>query len=163
MKLYVKQKVFSFRQQFSVYDAAGSPRYNVEGEFFTFVPKLHIYDTSGRERAMLQGRFSFMPRYKVIVGGMVVAEIVKDFTWLKPRYHIEGNGWQIEGEFWAHDYTITDGGRKIATISKQWFTWGDTYELDIADAADEITALAVMLAIDCVLQANDNAAASATT
>ena len=32
-------------------------------------------------------------------------------------------------------------------------TWGDCYELDIADERDEIAALSVVLAIDCVLAA----------
>ena len=36
-------------------------------------------------------------------------------------------------------------------------TWGDTYELDIADAENEVMALAVVLAIDCVLDAQQNA------
>ena len=36
-------------------------------------------------------------------------------------------------------------------------SWGDTYELDISDNTDEITALAVVLAIDTVLDnANSN-------
>lgn len=33
--------------------------------------------------------------------------------------------------------------------------WGDTYELDIVDPKDELLALAVVLAIDCVLEDND--------
>ena len=39
-------------------------------------------------------------------------------------------------------------------------TWGDCYELDIADARDEIPALAVVLTIDCVMAAAAAASAS---
>ncbi len=53
----------------------------------------------------------------------------------------------------SHDYEITQQGRTIVTIHKQWMTWGDCYELDIADAQDEIVALSVVLAIDCVMAA----------
>jgi hypothetical protein len=35
-------------------------------------------------------------------------------------------------------------------------TWGDSYELDIADTADEIIALAVVLTIDCVVEQQNN-------
>ena len=35
-------------------------------------------------------------------------------------------------------------------------TWGDSYELDIASPADEIIALAVVLTIDCVREAQNN-------
>ena len=34
-------------------------------------------------------------------------------------------------------------------------TWGDSYELDIANPTDEIFALAVVLTIDCVAESND--------
>jgi hypothetical protein len=33
-------------------------------------------------------------------------------------------------------------------------TWGDSYELDILNPEDEIVALAVVLTIDCVTEAN---------
>ena len=36
MKLYIKQKVFSWNDKFSVYDANGEERYFVEGEFFSW-------------------------------------------------------------------------------------------------------------------------------
>ncbi len=45
--------------------------------------------------------------------------------------------------------------------SQEWFTWGDCYALDIADSADEMLALAVVLAIDAV-HAQANAAAAST-
>jgi len=35
MKLYVKQKVFSFRDSFTVKDEFGNDRYNVVGDFFS--------------------------------------------------------------------------------------------------------------------------------
>ena len=91
-----------------------------------------------------------------------MAEIKKEFTFLFPRYTIEGLGWEIDGSFMAHDYQITKNGRNIVTISKEWMTWGDSYELDIADPADELVALAVVIAIDCVTEAGSAAASSAS-
>ena len=35
-------------------------------------------------------------------------------------------------------------------------TWGDCYELDIVDPADELIALAVVLTIDCVIASSNN-------
>lgn len=42
-------------------------------------------------------------------------------------------------------------------IKQKVFTWGDSYELDIENAEDEIIALAVVLTIDCVMEANSAA------
>jgi len=157
MKLYMKQKIFSWNDKFSVYDENGAERYFVEGEFFSWGKKLHVYDKMQQEAAFIrQELFTFLPKFIVSVNGQDIAEIVKEFTFFKPRYRIDGLGWEIDGDFWDHDYEITKNGRTIIRLSKEWFTWGDCYELDIENPEDEIVALAVVLAIDCVLAAQKN-------
>ena len=161
MKLYIKQKVFSWGAKFTVKDENGSDRYFVQGEVFSWGRKLHVTDLNGREVAFIQQKvFSFLPKYFVFVNGQQIAEIVKEFTFLKPKYRIEGLDWDINGRFLAHDYEITRNGRTIVTIQKEWMTWGDSYELDIADPRDEIVALSVVLTIDCVMAAAAAASAS---
>ena len=163
MKLYIKEKVFSWGDKFTVKDAYGEDKYIVEGEVFTFGKKLHVYDRAGREVAFIkQEIWSFLPRYYVFCGDRQIAEIKKEFTFLFLRYTIDGLGWEIDGSFMAHDYQITKQGRKIVTISKEWMTWGDSYELDIADPADELVALAVVISIDCVTETASAAASSAS-
>jgi len=157
MKLYIKQKIFSWNDKFSVYDASGEERYFVEGELFSWGKKLHVYDQAQREAAFIrQELFTLMPKFIVSINGQDIAEIVKEFTFFKPKYRIDGLGWAIDGDFWDHDYEITKNGRTIVSLSKEWFTWGDCYELDIESPEDEIVALAVVLAIDCVLEAQKN-------
>ncbi len=154
MKLYIKQKMFSWADHFAVKDENGQDRYSVEGELFSWGKKLHVYDMTGNETAFIQQKvLSFLPKYSVFVGGRQVAEIVKELSFLRPRYSIEGLGWDIGGSFWAHDYEITRTGKPIVAIHKEWMTWGDCYELDIADPRDEVVALAVVLTIDCVMAA----------
>ena len=53
--------------------------------------------------------------------------------------------------------TLIDYNYRVS-IHKAWMSWGDTYELDISDDTDEITALAVVLAIDTVLDNANNSA-----
>lgn len=162
MKLYIKQKVFSWGAKFTVKDEAGNDRYFVQGEVFSWGRKLHVTDSNGKEVAFIQQKvFSFLPRYFVYVNGEEIAEIVKEFSFFRPKYKIEGLGWDISGDFWSHNYMISRNGNPIVSIQKEWMTWGDSYELDIADSRDEIVALAVVLTIDCVMAAQ--AAASAST
>lgn len=162
MRLIIKQRVFSWTDRFRVWDEDDRDRYYVEGEFFSFGKKLHITAADGREVALVQQRvFSFLPRFFVWVDDVQVAEIVKEFTFFHPRYTIDGLGWDVEGDLLAHDYSISQEGREIVTIHKEWLTWGDCYVLDIADSKDTVTALAVVLAIDCVSAAAATRAASA--
>jgi uncharacterized protein YxjI len=159
MKLYIKQQVFSWTDRFTVKDEAGQDKYFVEGEFFSLGKKLHVNNMFGNEVAFLQQKvFSLMPRYFVFVNGQQIAEIDKEFSFLHPRYTIEGLGWEIVGSFWAHDYQIIRDNQLIVTIRKEWMTWGDCYELEIADPRDELVALSVVLAIDCAMAAEAAAA-----
>ena len=158
MKLYIKEKVFSWGDKFTVWDAYGNEKYFVEGEVFSFGRKLHVYDLQGREVAFIrQEVWTWLPKYHVFVGGSQIATVRREFSWFTPRYTVDGLGWDVEGNFWQHDYDVTQNGRSVVSINKEWMTWGDSYELDIAPGADELVALAVVLTIDCVVeQQNDN-------
>lgn len=161
MKLYMKQKVFSFKDKFYIKDENGEDKYYIEGELFSIGKKLHIYDMQNNELAFVHQKvLSFMPRFFVYVNGTQVAEIVKKISLFKPKYIIDGLGWEINGDFFSHDYTITENGRDIVSIHKAWMSWGDTFELDIVDGSNEVLTLAVVLAIDCVMDAQAAAASS---
>ena len=154
MKLYMKQKVFTFGDQFSIYDENGVVVYTVEGEVFTFGKKLHLLDPRGNELLYISEKvWSFMPRYEIYRGDELIAEVVREFRLFSSGYHVELLGWQVEGEFLDHDYQILgEDGHIVAQMSKQWFTWGDSYEIDVRDDANASAALAVMLVIDACIE-----------
>ena len=158
MKLLIEEQVFTWRDRFTVMDEAGVERYYVEGELFSWGRKLHVTDLKGREVAYVEQQlFTFLPRYAVYAGGVLIGEVVKEFSFFRPRYTVEGADWDVEGDFWDHDYTVFRGGVPVVSIQKEWFTWGDCYTLDIRDPRDEIQALALVLAIDCAVeQANSH-------
>ena len=157
MKLYMKEKVFSWGDRFTVKDENGWDKYYVEGEVFSLGKKLHLLNIHNEEVAFIQQKlFTWMPRFTVSVAGRQIAEIRKEFTLFFQRYVIDGLGWEIEGSVWSHEYVIRKNGRIIVQVEKEWFNWGDSYVLDIADPADELIALAVVLTIDCVAEASRN-------
>ena len=152
MKLFIKQKVFSWSDRFTVRDEVGNDRYFVEGELFKLGHHLHIFDDSHNEVAYIQQKlFSFKPRYFIYKGGEMAAELVKEITFLKQKYTFSGLPWLLEGKFTLHEYSLSDTetGAAVMNVGKQWFTWGDSYMLDIADDADEVLCLAAVIAVDC--------------
>ncbi len=155
MKLYIQQRIFTFGDKFNIYDEAGNERYYVEGEVFTFGKKLHLYDVQGRELAYIEQKiWSFMPRYEVYVDGELEATVDKEFTFFRQQYTVTGKDWQVDGDFFDHEYDITEGDNLVVSVSKEWFTLGDAYEIDIRDSTDEIAALAVTLIIDACIEAS---------
>jgi uncharacterized protein YxjI len=160
MKLYIRQKVFSWGDKFHVFNEFEEDQYCIKGEVFTLGKKLHLYDMSGDELAFIHQKvMSFRPKYYISRNGVDIAQIIKKFTFFRQEYLVDGLGWTVSGDFWAHEYEISAIGRTIASISKRWFSWGDTYEIDIADDADKVMALCVVLVIDAVLAAQSRTAA----
>lgn len=161
MNLYLKQKVFSWGDKFTVYDGNGEPVFYVKGEVFSFGKKLHLYDVSGEElRFIYQKLFSFRPKYYINKNGIDIAEVVKQITFFHQSYYVSGFNWNVEGDFFAHSYEILSPTGRVARISKHWFTWGDTYEISTENGYDDIDVLAVVLVIDACLAAANTADAS---
>ena len=156
MKLYLKQKIFSFRERFFVYDEFGNEKYSVEGALFSIGKRLRVYDMNGNEVAFIKQRvLSFTPRYKIFIGGKEIAEVVKHFTLFKPHYSVLGTNWEVNGDFLDHNYAVYDNNLPVATVRKEWMTWADTYSIDIAPYADELTALATVLVIDAAMDTGE--------
>ena len=163
MRLYAKEKIFSLRTIFNIVDEHNNPCYGVRGEIFTFGRKLHVMDRRGTEVAFLRQRlFRFLPTFDIYIGDRLAATITKRFTLLRPSYVIRDCDWTVEGDFLSHDYSMYDGrGHEVASIHKRWLSFGDCFELDVPDKRNEILAVCMMLAIDCVM--DDQAAAANTT
>ena len=154
MKFYIRQKVFSWRDKFSIVDEFGSNQYYAESEGISCGKKLHLTDMSGNELAFIYEKFmSFAPRYYISQYGQTVAEVVKEFSFFRPRYRIEGLGWRVEGDVFDHDYVLVDQNNfTVASVCKAWLSWGDAYEIDIASDSDPVIVLATVLIIDAALE-----------
>ena len=163
MKLFIKQKVFSWRDRFSVKDESQRDRWFAQGEIFTFGRKLHVYNADGVEAAFIRQKvFSFLPRYYIEIDG-VEFEFVREFTFLRPKYTIRNLDWTVDGNFWEHEYAVLDSQGEVMRIAKAWLSWGDFYELDISDEQNELLCLCVALAIDCINADAANTAASSVS
>lgn len=162
MKLYIKQKVFSWGDKFSVMNENGEDVFFVKGEVFSIGKKLHIYDTNENELAFIKQKvLSFLQKFYIIQNGNEIAEVVKKITLLTQKYIVNGLDLEISGDFLAHNYSVMNrNGDEVMCVTKKWLTWGDTYEIDTHDALDPVTAVAILIIIDACL-ANESSAANA--
>lgn len=158
MHYSIKQQVFSWRDRFTVKDVAGNDVYFVEGELFSWGKKLSVYNASGNEVLYIQQNLlNWLPNYSLFIDEVEVATVRKELTFFRPSYTIHGLNWEVEGSVWAHDYQIWEDDKLVASINKEWFTWGDSYSLDIQDEAHSLIALGVIIVIDCVMAAEQAA------
>ena len=83
------------------------------------------------------------------IGDRYAGCITKEFSFFRPKFNIEYNGWHVDGDWFEWDYSILDiSGRQVATVSKELWNWTDTYAIDIYDPQDALYALMLVLAID---------------
>ena len=161
-QLYIKQKVFSLSGKFSVKDDQENEVYFVEGSFLQIPKTFSIMDTARNEVALITKKtFSWLPTFFVEVNGQEAVTIKKHFTFLKPRYSIDAAGIEVRGNWWDMDFEVLQNGELIGSVSKKWFTWGDSYELQIVNDAMEALLVAIVVAIDCA-KADQNAASGAS-
>lgn len=149
MKLLFKQRFFSWFDSYDIYDEAGNTVYVVKGQL-SWGHCLKIFDAFDNEIGTVQERiFTLLPKFEMYLRGQYVGCISKEFTFLKPKYDIDCNGWHVEGDFFEWDYDILDGaGTCIAQVTKQLLNWTDTYVIDVQNPDDALCALMLVLAID---------------
>ncbi|MEK5392680.1 LURP-one-related family protein [Margalitia sp. FSL K6-0131] len=162
-QLYIKQKVFSLSGKFTVKDEQEKDVYYVEGSFMKIPKTFSILNTTRDEVALITKKvFSFLPKFFVEVNGREVLTIKKELSFFKARYTIDSAGIEVHGNWWDMDFQVFQHGELVGKVSKEWFTWGDSYKVQILNEEMEAIMIALVVAIDCV-KADDAAASSAAT
>ena len=149
MKLLFKQRMFSWFDSYDIYDEAGNVFYTVRGQL-AWGHLLRIYDAHGREVGCIKERvLTWLPQFEMYLGDRYVGSIRKELSFFRPRFVIDCNGWQVEGDWFEWDYRILDDrGQCIAYVNKELFNWTDTYTIDVRDPNHATCILMLVLAID---------------
>ncbi|MCC5803746.1 LURP-one-related/scramblase family protein [Rossellomorea vietnamensis] len=159
-QLYIKQKVFSLSEKFTVKDQDEKDVYYVEGSFMK-VPKTFTIMNQDRDEVALITKkvLSFLPTFFVEVNGQEVVTIKKELSFLKAKYSIDAEGIEVEGNWMDMNFQVLHQGRVVGEVGKEWFSWGDSYRVQILEEEMETVILALVIAIDCVKadQANNTA------
>lgn len=150
VKLLIKQRVFSWTDTYDIYDAMGMPKYYVKADLFTLGHRLHIYNCqTGLEVGVIQEKvFNWLGKADITVGGIMKGSISRRWSWFHPKYSVDYNGWNIEGDFLGWDYSILSGTGIVAKISRELMHWGDTYAITVRNDEDEQDVLIMALSID---------------
>ena len=149
MKLYFKQRFFSWFDSYDVWNESGHVAYTVQGRL-SFGHLLEIHDPNGNRLGSVQEEIlTLLPRFALYENDQYVGSIKKKFTLFFKQFELDCEGWVIDGDPLGWDYSVTDrDGNLIMTVSKELLRLTDTYVLDIVDPRHSLRCLMIVLAID---------------
>lgn len=148
MKLYFKQRMFSWFDSYDVYYGDGSVAFTVEGKF-AWGHRLHVLDKTGAHVGTVQQEFALMPRFALYEGGRYRGCIRRKFHFIQKEYSFDCNGWKVFGDWLEWDYHIVDErGILIAHVEKEIFRMTDTYVIDVVREEDALLSLMFVIALD---------------
>ncbi len=84
---------------------------------------------------------------------------MKKITLFKDKYTVDISGtddYKVTGNFWNYEYIFTRKGKKVAFVSKKFFSWSDTYGIAIVRGEDDILILAAAIVIDMVSHGDEH-------
>ena len=121
----------------------------------SFGHQLTFRDMSGNELAFIKQKiFSWGPTYEIYRDGQLFAIVKKElFSFFKHVFTVDVPGPDdlvAEGNFWEVEFIFSRGERQVAVVSRQWFSWTDTYGVEIVENEDDVLILASAIVIDMV-------------
>lgn len=153
MKLYIKEKALSVMDKFYVRNEKGDKKYEIRRKFEPAIGlKLHILDMDGNELGYIKEKnISIKPKFSIFIDGEHTATITKKIVSMRPKYEVEELGWKVKGNIIQHDYKIIDKDGEVMNIHKGLLKLSDTFVLEFSDKKHVLEALAVVVAIDYIL------------
>ena len=160
MRYVLKQKPLSWGDDFVIKDESGRDVYFVDGKAFSIGDQLSFQDMEGHELAFIKQKLlSWGKTYEIVRGGQVAAVVKKAlFAPFHHRFTVDVPGpddLEAEGSFTDHEYTFRRGERTVATVSKKWFSWTDTYGVEVAEGEDPVLILASAVVVDQACHPDD--------
>lgn len=150
----IRQNLISIGDDFWIENAEGKKTFKVDGKVLRIRKTLVFEDAKGTKLAQIQERLLTIRDTMVIddADGKELAVIKKALIApLRDRWTVKvrnGEDLDVQGSILDHEYTIKQGRTRVAEVSKKWFSFTDTYGVEIDPGQNEILILAVAVAID---------------
>lgn len=157
----IRQKLISIGDDFWIENAKGQKVFKVDGKALRLRKTLEFEDTKGRKLAQIKELILAIKDTMVIedAHGRDIATVKQALIApLRDKWDVNVRGGEdlvVQGNILDLEYDIRQGRKKVAEVSKKWFTITDTYGVEIEDGQNDILILAVAVAID--MMAHDEA------
>lgn len=156
MNLHFKEEQYGWGDTFYIMDDDDKRQYRVQSSVFLWNKKWEICDLDKNVLVVIKNepKSLLKKKYYIIINDKKVAAITKEIS-LIPKYTIEGLDWQMHGVM-LHEYEMLSNGQEVLSFHCEVTGWGHRPVLKVANPADELLALAVVMTISYVMNAKED-------
>jgi len=157
----IRQNLISIGDDFWIENAEGKRVFKVDGKVLRIRKTLVFEDLKGNKLCQIQERLLAIKDTMVIEDpdgrdmGVIKKALIAP---LGDRWDVNVKGGpdlDVQGNILDHEYSITQGRKKVAEVSKGMVQPEDTYGVEIAEGQNDILILAVAIAIDMMAHDDD--------
>lgn len=153
MRYLMRKQLFAIGDDFWVEDESGQRAFRVDGKVMRIRQTFVLEDASGAEVATIRKKLvSLRDTMDVEYEGQVLARVRRAmFSPFRQRFHVDVAGepeMVVQGNITDHEYEVRREGTTVAEISKRWFSFRDTYAVDVAPDENVALVLALTVAVD---------------
>jgi len=149
----MREKLISFGDDYWIETTNGRRAFFVNGKALRVRDTLSFEDAQGHELCKIQEKMlrvkDTMDIEREGVGNITVKKAL--ISPLRERFTANipgGADIEIQGNITDHSYTMERGGQRVAEVSKKWLRVADTYTVEISPGEDDVSILAISVAID---------------
>lgn len=156
-KFKVKEKLWSWSGEFTIYDDREMIAYTVKGKKFSWTKLMTFYDWEENYLFTIRRRlFTLRPTFIIEREEEEICRIVKRIT-IKPRIEVDfaqpGHNLVIEGNLWGNEYRFFKNDVEFAFVSKDIWKLAGSYGVAVEDAEDADIVLAIVVVIELMKDA----------
>uniref|UniRef100_A0A914Y4Z8 Uncharacterized protein n=1 Tax=Panagrolaimus superbus TaxID=310955 RepID=A0A914Y4Z8_9BILA len=153
----IREKIFSLGDNFKIKDEAGEPVFTVRSKIFSIGDKLVLEDMAGNALIKIrQELFHLMPRFTILSAqdDHELATVKKKLTLLRPKFSIDSiyGNYDLQGlDILAHSFMIVKDDRVVASVGKKFFSFTDSYGVEIVGDQDHAFIMSLVIVLDQVI------------
>lgn len=155
--MYIAQEFFSLWGKYSVTNENNQVIYQVQGHP-ALLRSQSIYNARGTEVGQIKQQFSLLPAFDIRIDGRTAGTIRSQFRFFHPALDMDYFHWSVEGNFFGWNYNVYDRAHNlIAEIRTELWHLTDHYAIHYQYEKDQLPLLLLVLAIDCIHDAQQSA------
>ena len=155
MNLHFKKKRYNWGDTFYIMDENDQRRYWVKSSVLLWNRKWEICDLDKNVLVVIKNepKSLLKKKYYIFINEQKVVAITKELSPI-PKYTFEGLDWQMHGVM-LQEYEMLKNGQEVLSFHVEATNWGIRPVLKVASPANELLALAVVITISYVMNAEE--------